>query len=397
MKVFLLSLLASLLIDVIIYFGVCKIFTSVKAKKIFTVVFWSVTILFFLTLIIFLFVNRQPGLDYAKYRHYFYFFGAAVLIYIPKVILLPFILIEFVFHLTRILKRSRVITWTGIALSLFLFVNILYGILYNKTNFKVSEPTLYFNDLPEAFDGFRIVQFSDAHLGSFSDVSSVEKGMNLIKAQHADMIVFTGDMVNVVAQEMDPYIPLLKELKAPFGQFAILGNHDMNDYRKMDSIKASPDKNMTELIEAYKKTGFYLMLDEHVILRKGTDSIVLIGIKNWGKKPFHKYGNLFKAMEGINHVPFKILLSHDPSHWDLQVIPKKNINLTLSGHTHGFQFGINCGNIRWSPVQYQYQHWLGLYQQGSQYLYVNAGFGFIGFPGRVGIRPEITVITLKKS
>jgi len=268
--------------------------------------------------------------------------------------------------------------------------------LYNKTNYKVTDTIIYFKDLPDAFDGFKIVQFSDAHLGSFSNLADVRKGFDLIKEQHADLIVFTGDIVNVVAKEMEPYIPLLNELKAPYGQYAILGNHDMNDYRKVDSIKANINQNMSELIKDYKQTGFYLMLDEHVILKKGKDSIVLIGVKNWGKKPFHKYGNLFKAMEGINDVPFKILLSHDPSHWNAQVIPDTKIDLTLSGHTHGFQFGINCGKIRWSPSQYQYQQWLGLYQHGGQYLYVNAGFGFIAFPGRVGIRPEITVITLRK-
>ncbi len=352
--------------------------------------------LYVFVLICFIIFVRSPEMDYTKYRYYFYFFGATILINIPKLLLFPFILVEFILNTTHILKRARFISITGIILSVILFLNIAYGMIYNKTNFKVNHITLYFKNLPPAFDNFKIVQFSDAHLGSFSGIDHVSDGIDLINRQHADMIVFTGDMINMVADEMNPFLSSLSQLHAPFGQFAILGNHDMNDYRKVDSVKADIEKNMFGLINEYKKTPIQLMLDESILIRKGKDSIVLIGIKNWGKPPFHQYGDLVKAMKGVGTVPFKILLSHDPPHWEAEVKGKTNIDLTLAGHTHGFQFGINLDKFQWSPVQYQYHHWLGLYSENKQYLYVNAGFGFIGFPGRVGIRPEIAVFTLKK-
>jgi len=395
MKIFFYTFLILLLVDVIVYFGTKKLFEKPIRKKQFAIIFWFITILFFLVFIGFLLYAGKPKLDIVKFRHYFYFFGITILLYLPKIILLPFIFIEFIFNSLKLFRKSKYITKAGVIVSALLFVNIFYGITYNKTNFRVNQITLEYKNLPKSFDGFKIVQFSDAHLGSFSGTESVKKGLDMINNQQADLIVFTGDLVNITADEATPYIPMLNQLHASHGLFAILGNHDMNDYRKVDSIKAEPLKHLNELISTYQKTPFHLLLDEHVILRKGNDSIVLIGIRNWGKPPFHKYGDLAKAMKGVNEVPFKILLSHDPSHWDAEVKNKTDVALTLSGHTHGFQFGINTKWFRWSPVQYQYHKWAGLYSENNQSLYVNVGFGYIGFPGRVGIRPEITVITLK--
>lgn len=188
---------------------------------------------------------------------------------------------------------------------------------------------------------------------------------------------------------------MFSEIKAPWGKYAILGNHDMNDYRKMDRMKGGLE-NINNIITLNKAMGFDILLNEHRFLIRGKDSIALIGVLNWGKPPFKKYGRLLQALKGAEKVKFKILLTHDPSHWSAEVLPETNIDLTLSGHTHGFQIGINCCGIKWSPLNRMYKHWLGLYQQGNRYLYVNAGLGYIGIPARIGIRPEITVIELKR-
>ena len=285
-----------------------------------------------------------------------------------------------------------------VAFVVFIAVVIMFidGIIRGKYAYRVIEQTLYFNDLPQNFDGFKIVQISDIHAGSFNNVKAVQKGINLVLAQSADLFVFTGDLVNNKAEEIKPWIPLFNQIKAPFGQFSILGNHDYGDYITWKS-PLEKQQNLENLKKYHQEIGFKLLLDEHVYLEKGQDKIVLAGVENWGIG-FGERGDLNAALNGTNLQDFKVLLSHDPSHFDAQV--KKHlskINLTLSGHTHGMQFGIELFGIKWSPVKLRYKHWAGLKEENNRYLYINRGFGFIGFSGRVGIWPEVTLITLRKS
>lgn len=277
-------------------------------------------------------------------------------------------------------------------LSVLLF---LYGILKGKYAYRVIKHTLYFKELPKAFDGFTITQISDVHSGSFSNAKAVQKGIDLIKEQKSDLFVFTGDLVNNKAEEIKPWIGHFSQIKAPYGQFSILGNHDYGDYVKWpnDEVKKT---NLAQLKSYHHELGFRLLLDEHVELQKDNEKIVLAGIENWGLG-FGERGDLQKALLNTTKEEFKILLSHDPSHWEQQVKnnPSK-IHLTLAGHTHGMQFGIEAFGIKWSPVKLRYKHWAGIKEENGRILNVNRGFGFIGFSGRVGIWPEITVIELKQ-
>jgi predicted MPP superfamily phosphohydrolase len=298
------------------------------------------------------------------------------------------------------LFNIHVITSYGIsftALVLFIIVSLLFidGIIRGKYAYRVIKQDLYFDDLPRAFDGFKIVQISDVHSGSFNNAKAVQKGINLVKAQHADLFVFTGDSVNNKAEEIKPWIPYFNKIKAPYGQFSILGNHDYGDYMAWKS-PLDKQQNLENLKKYHQEIGFKLLLDEHVYLEKDKQKIVLAGVENWGIG-FGERGNLNAALKGTSTQDFKVLLSHDPSHFDAQVknYPSK-INLTLSGHTHGMQFGIELFSLKWSPVQLRYKHWAGLKEENNRYLYINRGFGFIGFSGRVGIWPEVTLITLRK-
>ncbi|MCB0696008.1 MAG: metallophosphoesterase [Chitinophagaceae bacterium] len=272
----------------------------------------------------------------------------------------------------------------------------LYGIT-NRYNYKVRRISLKFDNLPAAFKGLKIVQISDIHSGSFDDHQAVERGAQTVMAENPDIIFFTGDLVNNKADEIQPYTDIFSKLSAPLGVYSTLGNHDYGDYVQWPSDEAKKE-NLEWLKKTHSDMGWKLMMNEHVVLERGEDKIAIVGIENWGAKAgFPKYGDMKKAYAGLpeKQVPFKILLSHDPSHWDNQVQQEyPDIDLTLSGHTHGMQFGIEIPGFKWSPVKYVYKNWAGLYQKGSQYLYVNRGFGFLGYPGRLGILPEITVIEL---
>ncbi len=294
-------------------------------------------------------------------------------------------------------SRRKFISQVALGLAAIPFASILYGVVKGRYNFKVLKYTLHFEDLPEAFDGYRITQISDVHSGSFDNKEKVEYAIDLINEQASDAILFTGDMVNNEAKEMEPYMDIFSKLKAKDGKFSVLGNHDYGDYVSWES-DAHKEANLDRLKEIQKEIGFDLILNDSRFLEKDGERIALIGVENWGAGGFKKAGDLNKAVTNIASDDFKILLSHDPSHWEQEVISHKDhFHLTLSGHTHGMQFGIEIpGWIKWSPVKWRYKHWAGIYKEEGQYINVNRGFGYLAFPGRVGIWPEITVIELKK-
>lgn len=275
-----------------------------------------------------------------------------------------------------------------------IFSSMLYG-MSNRYNYKIKKVDLSFDNLPEAFKGLKIIQISDIHSGSLNDAKAINKGIDMILAQKPDIIFFTGDLVNNKSDEIQEFMPVFSRLKAPMGVYSILGNHDYGDYVEWPSAEAKAN-NLQVLKDAHAKLGWRLLLDEHVVMERDGQTMAVIGVENTSfKNRFQTYGSLSKAYAGSEKHPFKILLSHDPSHWDGEVNTLyKDVDLTLSGHTHGFQFGVDIPGLQWSPIQYLYKQWAGLYSQGKQYLYVNRGFGFLGYPGRVGIMPEITVIHL---
>ena len=292
------------------------------------------------------------------------------------------------------ITRSVFLSWLGMAAGGGLFGSLVWG-FGNRYRYRTESIRLRFENLPEAFRGLRIVHISDIHAGSFTDRKAVEKGVERILAEKPDMILFTGDLVNDAAEEMRDYKEVFGRLTAPLGVYSCLGNHDYGDYRPWPDAE-SKRANLQALKDTHRDMGWRLLMNEHVALERDGQTIAILGIENWGAKAnFKKYGKLEEAWKGSEAHPFKILLSHDPSHWDAQVRKDyPDIDLMLSGHTHGMQFGVEIPGFRWSPVQYVYRQWAGLYREGKQALYVNRGFGFLGYPGRVGILPEVTVIEL---
>lgn len=292
-------------------------------------------------------------------------------------------------------SRRKVVTWTATAIAAVPLVSMIYGITRGKYKYVVDKVTLSFKDLPEAFNGFKIIQISDAHAGSWDDIEAVSKGIDMIQRAGGDMIVFTGDLVNESKDEINPFLSLFATLSAPFGKFAVLGNHD---YYGTPRNKEARQAYWEDFYSKYEEMGFDLILNQNRSVKLGNSEIKLVGVENWGAgRWFPKYGNLDRALDGCRDDDFCVLLSHDPTHWDEKVLPNsKKIQLTLSGHTHGMQFGLNYKWLKWSPIKYRYKRWIGLHEQDNQKLYINRGFGFLGFPGRVGMWPEITLIELQR-
>ena len=292
------------------------------------------------------------------------------------------------------ISRSVFLSWAGMLAGGGLFGSLIHG-FGNKYNYQLNRIKLPFQNLPNSFKGLKIAHISDIHAGSFTDKDAVKKGVQKIMDQKPDLILFTGDIVNNKSDEMDDYLEVFKKLSAPLGVFSVLGNHDYGDYHQWSSPEEKI-QNLEKLKQTHSALGWRLMMDENVVLDKEGDKIAVIGVQNIsGKSRFRSYGNLPKAYNGLEKSQFKILLSHDPSHWDSEVRKDySDIDLMLSGHTHGMQFGVEIPGFKWSPVQYVYKQWAGLYNEGNQKLYVNRGFGFIGYPGRVGILPEISIIEL---
>lgn len=291
-------------------------------------------------------------------------------------------------------SRSVFLSWMGVVAGSGLLGSLVYG-FGNKYRYEVRRQKIRSDKLPQSFNGLRIVQLSDIHVGSFDDPKAVERGIDKVMDLKPDLIVFTGDLVNNMASEMGAYEAMFARLNAPLGVYSILGNHDYGDYVAWESVERKKE-NLELLKSIHARMGWQLLLNEHVRLQKAEEQIVLIGVENWSSRVnFKRYGDLSVAYEGVKPQEFQVLLSHDPSHWETEVSASyPHIDLTLSGHTHGMQFGVELPGFRWSPVQYVYRRWAGLYRQGGQQLYINRGFGFLGYPGRVGILPEITLIEL---
>jgi uncharacterized protein len=292
------------------------------------------------------------------------------------------------------ISRSVFMSWLGLGLGAGLYTSLLHG-FSNKYRYRVRRVRLAYDNLPVSFKGLKIAQLSDIHSGSLADPVAVRRGVDMVMAEKPDLILFTGDLVNDIALEVGEYQAIFGCLDAQMGVFSTLGNHDYGDYAWWENTEAKK-ANLDHLMRIQREMGWRLLMNEHVVLERGGEQIALLGVENWSAKTrFPKYGKLDEAYAGAEKYPFKILMSHDPSHWDAQVRKEyPDIDLTLSGHTHGMQFGLELPGFKWSPVQYVYKEWAGLYEEGNQKLYVNRGFGFIGYPGRVGIMPEITMIEL---
>jgi uncharacterized protein len=383
--------------------------TSSRTKIIIFSTYWAVSIII---IIIFLFL---PYLNAERWPKNFrnYLFATIVGFFFAKLLASVIFLVDdlrrviqwgvakIFFRNTEVdgdvyegISRSMFLSWLGIGIGGSLISSLIYG-FSNKYNYQIRRVPLSYANLPSSFRGLKIVQISDIHSGSFDNKNAVEKGVQMILDLKPDLILFTGDLINDRSSEMSNYQDVFSRLKAPMGVFSTLGNHDYGDYVKWPSEEAR-EQNLEHLKKMQADMGWRLLMNEHVVLQKDGQEIALIGIENWSaKKRFPKNGKMWKAYPGAEKYPFKILMSHDPSHWDAEVRPKYgDIDLTLAGHTHGMQFGIEIPGFKWSPVKYVYDQWAGLYEEGKQKLYVNRGYGFIGYPGRVGILPEITLIEL---
>ena len=296
------------------------------------------------------------------------------------------------------LGRRKMLANLGLIIMAVPLGTMLFGLFKTAYDFKIHRITLKFPNLPDKFKGFRFVQLSDIHTGSFLKQDELGEAIRIVLNEKADVVFFTGDIVNNKTEEAYPFIDALKKLQAPMGVYSTLGNHDYGDYERWPDTAAKV-ANMEAMYQLHKDLGWNLLNNQHVILERGEDKIAIVGVENWGASfRFPKKGDVDKAKAGTEDIPFKILLSHDPSHWDAQIINNHpDMDIMLAGHTHGFQFGIEIPGIKWSPSQWMYKQWAGLYQSGQQYLYVNRGLGCLGYSGRVGIRPEITVIELQKA
>lgn len=292
------------------------------------------------------------------------------------------------------ISRSVFLSWMGVIAGSGLIGSLVYG-FGNKYRYEVRRQRIRSAKLPAAFEGLRVAHLSDIHVGSFDDPAAVQRGVDKVMALKPDLILFTGDLVNNLASEMGEYVTIFSQLQAPLGVYSVLGNHDYGDYVAWDS-PAAKQQNLETLKSIHAQMGWRLLINEHLPIERGGEQIRLIGVENWSSRAnFKRYGDLSKAYAGVSANDFQILLSHDPSHWETEVTSSyPNIDLTLSGHTHGMQFGVEIPGFRWSPVQYVYRRWAGHYVAGDQQLYINRGFGFLGYPGRVGILPEITLIEL---
>ena len=383
---------------------------TVVKSKIFLTIYKIISALLFLIILFYLSkFDRKLGMT----RTNMYTMGALLLVMVPKMVVTFFMFSEDIIRIISgcvnyfinsddrvafLPNRRKFISQIGLGIAAIPFLSLIYGITIGRYNYKVIKQRLFFNDLPDEFDGFTITQISDVHSGSFDNPEKINYAIDLVNEQNSDLILFTGDIVNNKADEMHPWIDVFNRIqKHNYGKFAVLGNHDYGEYIEFPNAQDKLD-NFNAIKKLYGQIGFDLLLNEHKFIEKGNDKLAIVGVENWGKG-FKQAGDLNKAAQHLSKDDFKVLMSHDPSHWEYEVKNHpKHFQLTLSGHTHGMQFGIEIpGIIKWSLAQFAYKQWAGLYENIGRYIYVNRGFGFHAFPGRVGIMPEITVIELKKS
>jgi predicted MPP superfamily phosphohydrolase len=413
--IIIISVIATILLtDFIVYAYFLRLFPLINSRTIsviLKILYWTVLpLLIASSLYIWkkYYRSQSPAFSGTMFR----IAGLFVLVYIPKIFLagilvlkqiifwsywLLLIVINSVNHDNILLLNEKpfdLIPRVGLCISIVIFGIILYGITSGRFRFKIRRLSLAFEKLPDSFNVLKIIQISDLHTGSlYRNIKRFDKVVSIINNEKPDLIFFTGDIVNEFAGELDSWESFFSRLKAKYGKFSVLGNHDYGDYYPWKSSEEK-EANTRKIIDFESRMGFRVLMNESVLIKTDGQEINILGVENWGSRMFKRYGKLDRAMVGTGDNNFKILLSHDPSHWDAEIAGKTSIDLTLSGHTHGFQFGIRTRWIKWSPVKKLYPRWEGLHQAGNQYMYVNTGLGYIGFPGRIGIPPEITVITL---
>ncbi|MFY8022214.1 MAG: metallophosphoesterase [Bacteroidia bacterium] len=395
-------------VDYYVFQGIQTITQTLKWRSFWNILYWLIAIVPVVLIVSgFGSISKPGGLSAFQQL----VFNLFITLFVTKIFVLIFLLGEDIVRVfTGLFKkvsgtttdgapampaRREMVSKIALMVAAVPFASFIYGITKGKYSYKVHRKELFFKELPEEFDGLTITQISDVHAGSFDDKSAVEEGIKIIKELNSDVFVFTGDLVNNRAEEIVPYKDIFGSIRAKYGQFSILGNHDYGDYVAWESPQHKME-NLNRLKQHHADMGYQLLLDEHIRIQKNKQSIVFAGVENWGKG-FGERGDLQQALKGTTHQDFKVLLSHDPSHWDEQVKVNENpVHLTLSGHTHGMQMGVEIPGFRWSPVKYRYKNWAGIASHEDRHLYVNRGYGFIGFTGRVGIWPEITVLTLRK-
>lgn len=384
-------------------FYIYQAFKTITDNNFAKIAYWIVTIAVYGFVAYELMNFQRSDRDHLKIQMVISIFLFFIL---PKIFIVLFLLVDDVMRFVKYAytffvqtesyypERRKFLSFLGFGLTSLLSLAFIDGIVFGKYRHRARTVKLKIPGLPESFKGYKIVQISDVHSGSFQNPEKLKPAIDLINEQNADLVLFTGDMVNNYADEFLPFIPLFSQIKSKDGKFSILGNHDYGDYGTFPTVEAK-QKNIPNLVEFQKRAGFQMMRNENAAIEKNGEKIHILGVENWGLKPFPQHGDLDKALIGVPQDSVKILMSHDPTHFD-EVVKKHpaNVQLTLSGHTHGMQFGLDLKNIKWSPVQYRYKKWADLYESEGKYLYVNRGFGVIGYPGRVGILPEITVFEL---
>jgi uncharacterized protein len=405
--VLLIVALSMILIDLYFFKGLFILFDGInhsRFKKVIYISYWTISIL--MISIVFIGIYLRPAVrNIHLFTYFYYYFGLFLILYVPKIVFIIFHLADDFVNLIKWLyktflikepsyKRLKLFSKIGFLLALIPFFLFIGGILFGRFDFKVVDVPIRFNNLPQSFNGFKVVQISDLHIGSFEGFpNEIEKAVDLVNAQKPDLILFTGDLVNCFYDELDGFSPILNKLHAKYGKYAVLGNHDYGNYYKWPTPQMAQD-NFQKIKDAYKTSGFTLLNNASQTIEINGEKIALIGVENWGLPPFPQTGDYDLASKDVKEIPFKILMSHDPNHWERKIIEKTDVTLTLSGHTHGMQLGIPWGKKKWSPAKYKYKYWGGLVKKNKQYLYVNTGLGFIGYPGRVFMPPEITVFQL---
>ncbi|QDP86125.1 metallophosphoesterase [Chryseobacterium sp. SNU WT5] len=384
-------------------FYVYQAFKTITNNSYLRTAYWAITVLLYLFFIYEVLNFKKTDRDHHRVQ---LVAGIFLVFILPKLFVTFFLLIE---DFTRVIRfafqylgtsdhhlpdRRKFLSIMGLGTAALLSGLFLDGIIFGKYRHTVRKVKLKIKGLPASFKGYKIIQISDVHAGSFFHPEKLQKAIDMINEQNADLILFTGDMVNNYAAEFEPFVPLFSSIRSKDGKFSILGNHDYGDYGEWKSATEKA-QNIPQLTALQKQAGFELLRNECRIIEKNGEKFYILGVENWGEKPFPQYGDLDKASAGVPPEAAKILMSHDPTHFDYVVKNHpSNVQLTLSGHTHGMQFGLDLKNVRWSPVQYRYKKWADLYESAGKYLYVNRGFGVIGYPGRVGIDPEITLFEL---